>query len=103
LEGAVAGWVCGAGGVAGVDCVGEVGGAGSGCVLVFEGLSEFGPGVASWSWSRGSVGEVGLVGVEGAVSGLGEAAAGLPDACQCACEVAAVSLALELDAGVPGT
>ena len=94
----MAGWVCGAGGVALVDGVGDVGGAGACRVALFEGASEFGPGVASRSWSGGSAGEACEVGVDCFVSGGGQASTGLPDAEEGAGEVASVSLALELDA-----
>ena len=53
FEGAAAGWVCGAGGVAGVDVRGGVGRAGALGVGVLEGPPELGPGVAARSRSAG--------------------------------------------------
>ena len=103
LEGAGAGWVCGAGGVALVDCLGDVRRAGSRRVALFEPAAQLGPGVASRPWPGGSVGQAVEMGLDCLVSGLGQAPRCLPHPQKRPCEIPPVSLPLELDAGVPRT
>ena len=101
FEGAAAGWVCGAGGVARVDVRGGVGRAGALGVGVLEGPPQLGPGVAARSRSGGTVEQAGEVGLDCPVSGRRQASARLPHAEERPCEVPPISLPLELDAGVP--